>query len=306
MSETTEATLPAVKQSDRETLPAMGDAARRGDVPAPRERAPSPRRGQSRADETKTVSEIAGAIAKIMSEVGVVAKKGENKFHGYKYARMSDVLIRLTPLLAQHGIVFVQNELERSMFDDNRVLAVQYEFTISHSSGEVWPERPRQTGVCRCRDSKGGWDDKAFNKAHTAARKYFLLALFQIATDEMDAEDADEDSYLAHAAARTRWPPKPAPNAMQEHVDPETGEVKPVAPSATGTAAAAPASDAGDAAQDAGAAQNILEMARAAADRGEKIFRQFYRNRNGAEQASINAIGDELRKRMAGADKETK
>ena len=44
--------------------------------------------------------------------------------------------------------------LARVAPDDGRVLAVQYEFTIAHSSGEVWPDRPKQTGVCRCRDSK--------------------------------------------------------------------------------------------------------------------------------------------------------
>src|SRR5262252_7911004 len=178
--ETTTASLPAERKPDREVLPSK----------AATEREPRPRR--TRTEEKQMVSEIASAIAKITAEVGPVAKRGENKFHNYKYATMGDVLLQLTPLMAKHGLVVMQNETERSMFDEGRVLAVQYEFTIAHSSGEVWPEKPRQTGVCRCRDSKGGWDDKAFNKAHTAARKYFLLALFQIATAD-NTDDADED-----------------------------------------------------------------------------------------------------------------
>src|SRR5262245_52049848 len=227
ITEPATADLPAMIQppSDRNTLPSTPAPA------MPRERTPSPRR--SRADEVKTVSEIAGAIARITAEVGVVPKLGENRFHNYKYARMSDVLLHLTPLLAKHGLVLVQTETERSMFDDGRVLAVQYEFTISHSSGEVWPDRPRQTGVCRCRDSKGGWDDKSFNKAHTAARKYFLLALFQIATEEED--DADEDRDLA---ARRHRPAQPAPSVMRERVEPDTGEITTVAPSHAATAEA--------------------------------------------------------------------
>ena len=77
------------------------------------------------------------------------------------------------------------------MFDSDRTIAIQYAFTIFHTSGEVWPERPVQTGMSRCRDSRGGFDDKAINKCHTAARKYFLLALFQIATG--DEDDADNE-----------------------------------------------------------------------------------------------------------------
>jgi hypothetical protein len=48
-----------------------------------------------------------------------------------------------------------------------------------------------------CRNTKGGFDDKAANKCHTAARKYFLLGLFQVPTGEdyrQPAHDGDADS----------------------------------------------------------------------------------------------------------------
>jgi hypothetical protein len=110
---------------------------------------------------------------------------------------MEDVLRRLTPLLGKHGIAIFQDETSRSMFDGDSVIAVTYEFIVAHESGETWPDRLRQTGVSRCRDGKGGWDDKAINKCHTAARKYFLLSLFQIPTgDEIDADHhGDEASH---------------------------------------------------------------------------------------------------------------
>jgi ERF superfamily len=135
------------------------------------------------------VGKISGAIAAVMGEIGVVAKQGTNQFHRYKYAQMQDILQQLTPLLAKHGLVIWQTEVDRSWLDGDRVVQVQYSFRISHSSGEVWPEPMLQTGVCRARDSKGGFDDKAINKCHTAARKYMLLALFQIPTGDVD--DAD-------------------------------------------------------------------------------------------------------------------
>lgn len=177
-----------------------------------------------------SIANIVQAIAAITREVGIVPKAGYNAFHRYKFAQMQDVLQRLTPVMSRHGLVVIQTEIGRSMFDDERVIAIQYEFTIAHVSGEMWPDRPKQTGVCRCRDSKGGYDDKAINKCHTAARKYFLLALFQIATGEEGDADADD------GPPPRRAPPAPGPNVIQQPgyklstgappYDPETGEVK--------------------------------------------------------------------------------
>ena len=155
------------------------------------------------------ISKIAAAISSVMGEIGIIAKDGVNQFHRYRYAQMQDILQQLTPLLAKHGLMIVQTEVGRAMFDDDRAVSVQYRFTIAHSSGEIWPEHPLQTGLSRCRDSKGGFDDKALNKCHTAARKYFLLALFQIPTG--DADDADSGSN----DGSERRPPRPAPNMMR-------------------------------------------------------------------------------------------
>src|SRR5467141_3978610 len=133
---------------------------------------------------------LVAAIAAVMNEVHVVAKRGENEFHRYRYATMGDILKEITPLLGRHGIVIFQSETGRAMFDDDNVIAVEYSFQVAHASGETWPHAIKQTGVSTCRNSKGGWDDKSLNKCHTAARKYFLLALFQIPTGEED--DADQ------------------------------------------------------------------------------------------------------------------
>ena len=172
-------------EPETESLPAVAD----------RHAKPNPRKTDV---DRRTVSEIATAIANVTLEVGVVSKHGFNQFHQYSYAAMQDVLQKLTPLLSKNGLVIIQTELKRSMFDDDRMVAIEYEFTIAHRSGEVWPDRPKQTGLCRCRDSKGGFDDKSFNKCHTAARKYFLLALFQIATGEEDDADRDHNTGGEH------------------------------------------------------------------------------------------------------------
>ena len=134
------------------------------------------------------VGKITAAIAGVMSEIGTIPKSGYNKFHGYHYATLPDLLFVLTPLMGKHGVVVFQSEVETKVIE-NRI-AVTYEFTVSHSSGETWPERLRFTGMAMGRDSKGNWDDKAINKCHSAARKYFLLALFQVPTGDFD--DADD------------------------------------------------------------------------------------------------------------------
>lgn len=140
------------------------------------------------------IGQITKAIADVMKDVHVVAKTGENRFHNYRYARMEDILKEITPLLGHHGIVIFQSEIARAMFDNENVIAIEYGFSVVHESGEQWPHQLRQTGVSRCRDSKGGWDDKALNKCHTAARKYFLLSLFQVPTgDEADADKGEND-----------------------------------------------------------------------------------------------------------------
>jgi len=140
------------------------------------------------------VGNIAGAISSIMAQVGHIKKSGYNAFHRYHYVTMGDLLEAITPLMGQAGLAIVQDEIEIKNIEGNRV-AVLYEFSIFHKSGEMWPKRPRHTGMAIARDSKGNWDDKAVSKAHTNARKYFLMALFQVPAgdfDDVDESDANQ------------------------------------------------------------------------------------------------------------------
>lgn len=132
---------------------------------------------------------VVEAVAAVMMDMEPVGKGGTNKFHDYKYARMQDILQMLTPLMGKHGLAVFQHEVRHEMFDDGKCIAIHYQFTVAHKSGEIWPERPIQTGMAPCRTSKGTFDDKSFAKAHTSARKYFLLSLFQIPTEDEDDPD---------------------------------------------------------------------------------------------------------------------
>jgi len=150
------------------------------------------------------IGNIAKAIAGVMREVGDIEKRGMNKFHNYAYMTIGDMCHVLTPLIGKHGLAIIMNEVERNIVESR--VAVTYEFSIIHESGERWPERPRHTGMAIARDSKGNWDDKAFNKCHTAARKYFLLGLFQVPAGDFDDADADKGTD-------EKEPPVPGPGA---------------------------------------------------------------------------------------------
>jgi hypothetical protein len=152
------------------------------------------------------VGHIAGAIAAVMSQVGTIEKGGKNEYFGYRYARMEDLLHVITPLMGKHGLAIMQNEVAKEILEGNR-LAVTYEFSIFHSSNEIWPEKPRFTGMCISRDRKGNWDDKAIAKCHTNARKYFLLALFQVPAGDFDDNDGGD------ANQRQEHRPVPGPSA---------------------------------------------------------------------------------------------
>lgn len=155
-------------------------------------------------------TQLLGAIAAVMAEIQPVEKGGWNKFQSYAFARMQDLLVTVTPLMGKHGIVVFQHEEGREMFDGGNAIAIRYRFTIVHKSGEVWFERPLQTGLSRCRDSKQGFDDKSLNKCHTAARKYFLMSLFQIPTEDMeDGDDGERPQAGPRPQGKRRAVPGP-------------------------------------------------------------------------------------------------
>jgi hypothetical protein len=157
-------------------------------------------------------AKLADAIAAVTKEIAEdpIEKKGKNAFHNYSYARMQDILGGLTPLMAKHGVVVMQTEVERGFMDNGNAIFATYDFTIMHKSGEVWPFPQRQTGVSNTRTSKGTFDDKGLNKCSTAARKYFLLALFQIPTTDEDDADKHGD-YVPPKQAPKHEAPKQEP-----------------------------------------------------------------------------------------------
>lgn len=168
---------------------------------APLQEAPAPnlpvvhQERKPRAPKQPAMAQYSAAIAKsilaVSKDIGEIQKDGENTFQHYRYARWEDINAKLSPLLAEHGLIIVQSEQSRSLLEENEkgsVLAIVYHFTIVNSEGEQWPA-VEWTGIARLRDGKGVTDDKAATKCHTQAEKYFCVKQFKIRVAEENHSD---------------------------------------------------------------------------------------------------------------------
>src|SRR5215475_4760056 len=157
------------------------------------------------------------AIAAVITEIGQVQRGGHNAFFNYKYMRMDDIGAALTPLMGKHGIVILQDEINRTMHE-NRII-IDYNFTL-YVDDEVSPPI-RRSGMCIARDSKGNVDDKAINKCATQARKYALIGIFQIPGG--DEPDNDANGGRQEPALRHREP-VPGPGDANPTARPAPGK----------------------------------------------------------------------------------
>lgn len=149
---------------------------------------------------------IAKAILKITRELAPVKKAGVNDFHKYQYPKWEDVLEELGPKITENGLIVTMGEVSHGGFQEGRMMEATYEFTIINDDGDVWPDQPRITQMCKLVDNKGQIDDKAASKAHTQAQKYFLMQLFKIRVRDMAENDLDYDPKK-HAAPKRRMVP---------------------------------------------------------------------------------------------------
>lgn len=174
-------------------------------------------------------SPLRRAIAAIMAEVGAVSKGGRNTHQNYNYAAIEDVSAALQPLLAKHGVIIVPDIASREIVQ-NSILVLDVDFHVSHVSGECLtkldhegrevPLVPRYPGAASFINSKGGVDDKAFNKAVTAASKYFDIRLFKIPTVMPDADNDPDQPAAPRAAPANVSPLEPQREQAKPHDGP--------------------------------------------------------------------------------------
>ena len=132
-------------------------------------------------------------INRVMTDVGYVQKKDENKFQKYKYAGEGALLAALRPAMVRHGLVLFPSVKHVSPIDEYGNTTVTVEFTLTHApTGAVWTKPLIGVGVGNDRNSKGGVGDKGVYKAITGCVKYQLFKMFLLETGD-DAEKTDNE-----------------------------------------------------------------------------------------------------------------
>lgn len=153
---------------------------------------------------------ILTALHAVMGAVGYVQKKGENKFHNYKYAGEANLLEVLRPAMVEHGLMLIPSARTRTDIDQFGNTAVEIEYTLAHKDGDVWPEKIIAMGMGNDKNKSGGVGDKGLYKALTGANKYLLFKLFQIETGDDPEKDSDHDKDGTPVKTPTAAPAKPA------------------------------------------------------------------------------------------------
>lgn len=151
---------------------------------------------------------IAKAILTVARKIQPVEKAGINDFHKYAYPKWEDIRDELWPLVNDNGLIIIQNEKGHEGLTTD-MIAITYDFTILNEDGDVWPDKPEVTAICKIRDNKGTLDDKAASKCRTQAEKNAMVQIFKIRTE--DVYEVDQDGKV-----RAGSPRRVAPNPQGE------------------------------------------------------------------------------------------
>lgn len=184
--------------------PATGSG--KGKGATPEEPAKKPRK---KASEQPAKSRSLGArMTAVMAGVYRLGKSGYNKHHGYAFATDGDVSDLIRTLLAEHGIAFwieLAEIVSREQHGKQMRMVIRWTITLENADdpGDVrgvnWISEALDT------------QDKAINKAATAAVKYFLLKTFLVSTGEEQApaSDGDTDNERGEDVRPRKQPPRP-------------------------------------------------------------------------------------------------
>ena len=159
---------------------------------------------------TETTTTLAERIARVMGTIKSVERDAHNKWDDYRYASADAVYDALRPLLAEAGLR-VDNSIGNIESISHRgtdflILPVTLWLTdgVDDTSASNWPV-PLQTA-----GKKGvRLTPQMIGAAVTYAEKYYLRAVFCLATGEPDA-DADKEAEVEPEAAT----PPPAPVSL--------------------------------------------------------------------------------------------
>lgn len=124
-----------------------------------------------------SIAQLAEALAKAQGQIDDASKGSKNPFFNSKYADLAAVRAVIREPLAVNDIAVIQ--FPRSLNGE-----VEVETMLTHKSGEYMSETLRLP--------VGKWDAHGIGSAITYARRYGLMSLLGIATDDDDGNAAVE------------------------------------------------------------------------------------------------------------------
>lgn len=124
-----------------------------------------------------SIAQLAEALAKAQGQIDDASKGSKNPFFNSKYADLAAVRAVIREPLAVNDIAVIQ--FPRSLDGE-----VEVETMLTHKSGEFISETLRLP--------VGKWDAHGIGSAITYARRYGLMSLLGIATDDDDGNAAVE------------------------------------------------------------------------------------------------------------------
>lgn len=179
-------------------------------------------------------ADITKAVIQVMKKVGTIGKTGQNKFHGYSYASIEDLMPPLQKAMAEAGLVITQHPVKIGM-DDGGNMTVHYRFMLHHESGNSYLYPGHWLGVAGDRDRSGRLGDKWANKCHTAAEKYFMIKLFRIPVSDgtpQPLSDGDPDAGDGNhmpAMQGCQQGPQPVPSNPAAAAHPASADMRALA-----------------------------------------------------------------------------
>lgn len=128
-----------------------------------------------------SIAQLAEALSKAQGQIDDASKGSKNPFFNSKYADLAAVRAVIREPLAVNDIAVIQ--FPRSLDGE-----VEVETMLTHKSGEYMSETLRLP--------VGKWDAHGIGSAITYARRYGLMSLLGIATDDDDGNAAVEKSNI--------------------------------------------------------------------------------------------------------------
>lgn len=152
-------------------------------------------------------------MSQVLAEVRAIPKTGRNQFFKYDYMTADDIMTHLRDLLSKHGIaVFARMDGDPVSVEAGNTKGGQPRYRVVAKF--VFTLACAETGAsveCPWYGEAIDEQDKAFNKAATAAMKYWLMKTFLLTTGDEEQDTEFDGHHKPALQSRQNGATSPAP-----------------------------------------------------------------------------------------------